>query len=201
MDGRENWSQVRTVFLDRDGVLNVKAPEGEYVYRLKDFQLLDGVIDAIARLNQAGLRTIVVTNQRGIGLGLYSIADVEAIHANLKHLLARRGARIDGFYICPHDRGQCRCRKPLPGLFEQAAADFEDILAPDSVMIGDSLVDIEFGRRLGMKTIQVLGAADTRAPGIEQAEQMADFSANSLAQAVDQMLGRMGKKGERAPPG
>ncbi len=196
----DNWGSVETVFLDRDGVLNEKAPEGEYVFRWEDFHPLDGAAEAIARLNRAGLRTIVVTNQRGVALGLYRAADVEAIHEKFQRLLAEHSAHLDAFYICPHDRGQCNCRKPLPGLFEQAAADFKDLSAAKSVMVGDSLVDMEFGRRLGMRTILIAGPAGNRAPGAEKAEELADCRCNSLLEAVERMIaGR--KKEEREPPG
>lgn len=153
--GQALWRNVQTVFLDRDGVLNEKAPEGEYVWRRQDFRVLDGVPEAIARLNRAGIRVVVVSNQRGIALGLYTLADVTGLHAEFQKLLAQYGARIDAFYVCPHGHGECNCRKPLPGLFEQAHADFPEIDAQTSVMIGDSAVDMEFGRRLGMRTILI----------------------------------------------
>jgi D-glycero-D-manno-heptose 1,7-bisphosphate phosphatase len=186
--GRTSWSGVRTVFLDRDGVLNEKAPEGEYVWRWDDFHLLDGVVEALAALNRAGLRTVVVTNQRGVALALYTAADVEALHGRLQRLLAEHGARIDAFYMCPHDRGQCDCRKPLPGLFEQAIGRFPDISAQESAMIGDSLVDMEFGRGLKMRTILIEGATETRAPGSQKAEALADLRCPSLAEAVRVIL-------------
>jgi D-glycero-D-manno-heptose 1,7-bisphosphate phosphatase len=80
-----------TVFLDRDGVVNRKMPEGQYVRSWNDFHLLPGVPGAIARLNGAGLRVIVISNQRGIALGLYTAADVQAIHSTLQDLLAGHG--------------------------------------------------------------------------------------------------------------
>jgi D-glycero-D-manno-heptose 1,7-bisphosphate phosphatase len=149
------WSNVHTVFLDRDGVLNEKAPEGEYVWRWEDFRVLDGAPEAIAWLNRAGMRVVAVTNQRGVALGRYTLNDVKALHREFQKLLAEHGAHIDAFYVCPHGYGDCNCRKPLPGLFEQAKAEFPEILAETSVMIGDSAVDVEFGRRLGMKTILI----------------------------------------------
>jgi len=179
---------LRTVFLDRDGVLNQKMPEGEYVRSLTDFRLLPRVPEAIALLNRAGLRTIVVTNQRGIALGLYTAADVKAIHAGLESLLAMHGARIDAFYMCPHGKHECNCRKPLTGLYDQARADFPEISADTSVMIGDSLSDIEFGRRLGMMTIFIDGDAGRQKPGADAATELADWRAGSLAEAVDRLL-------------
>ena len=108
---------LRTVFLDRDGVLNEKMPEGQYVTSPEEFHLLPGVAEAIGRLNCAGLRVILVSNQRGIALGLYTAADVDAIHAGLQTVLENHGAQLDGIYYCPHDKSQCNCRKPMPGLF------------------------------------------------------------------------------------
>jgi len=133
---------LHTIFLDRDGILNEKMPEGEYVARWSDFRVLPGVPAALRRLNNSGLRVIVVTNQRGVALGLYTLADVEAIHAAFQQALAAAGARIDAFFICPHDKNQCNCRKPLPGLFEQAVVRFPAITPATSVMIGDSLTDV-----------------------------------------------------------
>ena len=190
-----DWSNVNTVFLDRDGVLNRKAPEGGYVARWEDFKVLDGVIDALGRLARAGLRAFVVTNQRGVALGRYSLADVDALHARFQQLLAAHGARVSAFYVCPHDLGACNCRKPLPGLFERAAAEFPDVAPGTSVMIGDSLVDMEFGKGLGMRAILIEGSgliedsSADRATGMEKAGDLADLRCASLRDAVDALLG------------
>jgi D-glycero-D-manno-heptose 1,7-bisphosphate phosphatase len=183
-----SWNNVRTVFLDRDGVLNEKAPEGQYVARWEDFQVIDGVIAALALLNRAGLRTIVVTNQRGVALGRYTAAQVEALHARFQQLLAANGARVDGIYVCPHDYGECNCRKPLPGLFEQAATDFPAVSAAHSVMIGDSLVDMEFGKRLGMRTILIEDKQEDLGSEEKTARAMADLRCASLSEAVSAIL-------------
>jgi D-glycero-D-manno-heptose 1,7-bisphosphate phosphatase len=179
---------LRTVFLDRDGILNEKMPEGQYVTRWEDFRVIPGVPDALRRLNEAGLRVIVVSNQRGIALGFYTAADVDAMHAAFQRLLNGVGARVDAFFICPHDKGQCNCRKPLPGLFEQAVAQFPGITAATSVMIGDSLSDIEFGSRLGMTTIFIGGDPERRKSGAEDAANLAGMRFASLPQAVDTLL-------------
>ena len=130
-------NMLRTIFLDRDGVLNEKMPEGKYVVFWADFHVFPGIPAAIARLNDAGLRVIVVSNHRGIALGAYSVADVELIHSRFEDLLETDGARIDAFYICPHDRLECNCRKPLPGMFLQAQKEFPEITPQTSAMIGD----------------------------------------------------------------
>jgi D-glycero-D-manno-heptose 1,7-bisphosphate phosphatase len=184
-------SGLRTVFLDRDGVINGKMPEGQYVTGWQHFELLPGVPETIARLNQTGLRVLVVTNQRGISLGLYTAQDVEAIHIQLQQTLASHGAHIDGFYFCPHGKHECNCRKPLPGLFEQAQAQFPEIEPATSLIIGDSLSDIEFGRNLGMRTIFIEGDATHRQhqkPGAQKAAELADQRFQSLPDAINQLL-------------
>jgi D-glycero-D-manno-heptose 1,7-bisphosphate phosphatase len=105
--------------------------------------------------------------------------------------LRPHGAHVDGFYFCPHDKGQCNCRKPLPGLFEQAVADFPGITAATSVMIGDSLSDVEFGRRLGMTTVFIDGDPQRQKPGAKAARELADLRYLSLIAAVKDMLAQL----------
>ena len=178
----------RTVFLDRDGVINRKMPEGQYVTGWEHFDLLPGVAEAIAALNRKGLLVVVVTNQRGIALGLYSAEDVKDIHEKLQLTLAESGAHVDGFYFCPHDKRQCDCRKPGPGLFTQAKADFPEITPESSVIIGDSLSDIEFGRNLGLQTVFIEGHREHRKPGASKAAELANISFSALPDAVDYLL-------------
>ena len=96
-------------------------------------------MSAIAALNRSGRRVLVVSNQRGVALGLYTAADVDALHVRLNEHLAAHGARIDAFYFCPHDKNECDCRKPNIGLFEEAFLDFPDASRANSIVIGDSL--------------------------------------------------------------
>jgi D-glycero-D-manno-heptose 1,7-bisphosphate phosphatase len=180
---------VRYVFLDRDGVLNRKMPEGAYVTDWAQFQWLTGADEAITRMNRAGVTVILVTNQRGIALGLYTHAQLEHIHANLQRHLARQGARLDAIYYCPHNHGECHCRKPDVGLFEQAMQQFPQANAHNSVVIGDSLSDIRAGQRLGMKTVFIQGEADRQKAGSAAAAELADAVAGSLLQAVEIHLG------------
>jgi D-glycero-D-manno-heptose 1,7-bisphosphate phosphatase len=183
-----NFANIHFVFLDRDGVLNRKAAEGSYITSLEQLELLPGVEEAIAQLNRSGRKVIVVTNQRGIALGLYSEADLHALHDRLRTHLAAHGAHLDGIYYCPHDHGQCDCRKPQPGLFEQAFHDFPDASASNSVMVGDSLSDIEAASRLGMRSILVADPADPPKPDTERAAVMASACARSLLAFVQRCL-------------
>ena len=179
---------LSTVFLDRDGVINEKMPEGHYVTKWEEFRLLPGVDEAIAHLNRAGVRVIVVSNQRGVALGLYSAQVVQSIHTALQQLLQSSGGHVDAFYFCPHDKKACDCRKPLPGMFHQAQRDFPDIAAENSIMIGDSLSDIEFAHRLGMRAVFIDGDPTRQKPGAAKAGELADARFPSLKDAADALL-------------
>jgi D-glycero-D-manno-heptose 1,7-bisphosphate phosphatase len=162
-------SHPGVAFLDRDGTINEKAPEGEYITKASQVRLLPGAAEAIRRLNEADVKAIVVTNQRGIALGRMTEADLEDVHAALASQLRRTaGARIDAFFYCPHDEGTCDCRKPQTGLFRQAINRFSWIDLGRSVVIGDSSRDVEAGRALGMTALQL----GVDAPGLAAAVQL-----------------------------
>lgn len=180
-----SFTGIHCVFLDRDGVINRKPPENHYISRWNEFHILPGVEAAIAGLNRSCRSVIVVSNQRGIALGKYSAADVEALHSRLQQHLEAYGARVDAFYFCPHDKDQCDCRKPRPGLFLQAFRDFPGASAANSLLIGDSLSDIEAARNLGMRSVFVEGDPETRKPGGDEASALADASVESLAAATE----------------
>ncbi len=178
-----DFDNIETVFLDRDGVLNRKPARGRYVCRVEDFALLPGVEHAVAALNGAGRKVIVVTNQRGIALGLYSQNDLERIHDALKARLAKNGGHLDAIYVCPHDAGRCDCRKPLTGLFEQAFRDFPEARPERSIMVGDSLRDIEAGLSLGMVTAFVTDGDQSVAED-QEATVLAQVSVSSLSELI-----------------
>src|SRR5215469_12203858 len=178
------------VFLDRDGVINRKPLEGDYVTSWADFHILPGVAEAVALLNRAGFGVIVVTNQRCIAKGLISAAGVEDLHRNMTDFLASAGARIDGIYYCPHEIGSaCDCRKPAPGMLLDAAR-MRGIDLTASWTIGDSDVDIEAGRNAACKTARLLArndSVDGTAPTSESSAG-ADITATSLLDAVRRIL-------------
>lgn len=148
------------VFLDRDGTINV---EKNYLHRIEDFEFIPGAPEAIRQLNQAGYLVLVVTNQSGVARGYFSLAEVDALHRHMVQRLAESGARIDGFYVCPHHptagqgiwRRDCSCRKGQPGLLLQAAAEHGIDLAR-SYMVGDKTADVEAGQRAGCSPLLVL---------------------------------------------
>jgi len=145
------------VFLDRDGTINV---EKEYLHRIEDWEWIPGAIEAICRINQMGHLAIVITNQAGVARGYYEEGDIYALHARVDEVLAAAGARIDGYYFCPHHpeygkMRQCNCRKPEPGLLLAAQRDFDIDLAK-SFMIGDKAIDVQFAQRVGVSPILVM---------------------------------------------
>ncbi len=151
------------IFLDRDGVLNVKAPEGRHITGWGQFELLPGVDAALRELRRRDpeVRLIVVTNQRGVARGLIEAASLEDLHRRMRVELSQAGVEIDGVYVCPHEGEPCECRKPEPGLLRQAVADFPDIEPERSILIGDSLADLEAAQRFGIAGYLV-GSPDRR---------------------------------------
>ena len=133
---------------------------------------------------------IVVTNQRCVALGLCSEAELLTLHQRLQQRLHQDGAHLDAIYYCPHDAGECNCRKPLPGLFEQAFRDFPGANPMNSVMVGDALSDVEAGARLGMRTIFIDHAGESRSPDADRATALASAVARSLPDCVQQYLCR-----------
>ena len=182
------FAAIEFVFLDRDGVINRKPSEGEYVGRWGDFHPLPGAEQAIAALNRSGRTVIVITNQRGVALGLYTEDDVRSLHGELQRHLSGHSAHIDAFYHCPHNKGECDCRKPGTGLFQQAFRDFPAASPANSLVIGDSISDIEAARRLSMPSIFISGDPRYQKAGAEQAASLADATAESLTDAVARFL-------------
>lgn len=177
---------VRYVFLDRDGVINEKLPEGLYVRNWRDMHILPGVERAIAALNRSGRKVIVVTNQRGIALGLYTERDLDTIHQKLQKHLEAFGAHIDNFYYCPHDVDQCSCRKPQTGLFTRAFEEFPDASASNSLVVGDSEVDIQAAKALGIASVFIQGDPRTQKAGAHRATEFANLVCRSLRELVDE---------------
>ena len=188
-------NRQKAIFLDRDGTLNVYQG---FIRREEDFELEKGVCHALQKINSSGYLAVCVTNQPVIARGELSFSGLENIHNKMKTLLGREGAYLDDVLFCPHhpDGGyegevpelkvRCRCRKPEPGMLEEAADKFNIDLA-SSWIIGDGTIDMETGRRAGVKTVLVktgLKGEDGRFSAA------ADLEAEDLESAVDMILAR-----------
>ncbi|MCS6990990.1 MAG: HAD-IIIA family hydrolase [Chitinophagales bacterium] len=166
-----------TLFLDRDGVINQKK-DNDYIRSVQEFLFLPEVPEALARLARLFGRIIIVTNQQGVGKGIMRMEDVDAIHNYMKEQVRLNGGRIDAVYVAPELASPNPVlRKPATGMAIQAKADFPEIDFRRSVVIGDALTDLEFGKRLGMITV-FLAPRHVRQP------ELADFTAENLAAAV-----------------
>ena len=183
---RDEREAPTAVFLDRDGTINRGAPPGDYIKGWSEFEFLPRAPEAIARLNAAGMRVVVVTNQRGIALGRMSADDVEDIHRRMTDELRAAGAELAAVYYCPHGVGECGCRKPDVGMFEKARRDLPRIDFGRSVVIGDSSADMEAADRIGARRILI---ATDEAPAATEVDERVS-SLWEAAAILDQPLRR-----------
>lgn len=183
----------RAVFLDRDGVLN--RDRFPFIFRPRDYALLPGAADAVARLTRAGFPVFVATNKAAIGLKLLSPRCNEEITGVMLQGIEAAGGRITKVYHCPHvPFGRCSCRKPKPGMLERAAREF-GVVPQGSWMVGDNVKDVRAGAAFGARTILLLTThslerleREMRREGVK-----ADFVASGLPDAVDVILKEAGR--------
>lgn len=144
----------KLVVLDRDGVINVDSDA--FIKSPDEWVAIPGSLEAIARLNQAGYRVAIASNQSGIGRGLFDMAALNAMHEKMNRTAAAVGGRIDAVFFCPHTQeDECECRKPKPGMLQQIVERFE-IDPEETPMVGDSLRDLQAGAALGFQLHLVL---------------------------------------------
>jgi D-glycero-D-manno-heptose 1,7-bisphosphate phosphatase len=180
------------VFLDRDGTL---SEERGYIDRLELIEIFPWTSDAIRLLNRAGFVVVVVTNQSAIGRGIIDLPFLQTVHDTFDRHLARSGARVDRYYYCPHHpdarlpeyRVVCRCRKPGPGMIEQATTELG--LDPSrSFMVGDRVIDVACGHAAGVRSLLVRSGHSAHAgespPGLSEP----DAILNNLMEAVGWIL-------------
>ena len=147
--------KLDTLFLDRDGVINVKL-DGQYVKNSDEFEFMIGAETAISKLSKIFNRILIVTNQQGIAKGIMSDNDLGILHKYMLFEVKKNGGVIDKIYYCPHLATEsCNCRKPNPGMIQQAMIDFPEIKVEDSYLIGDSDTDIIAGNKMGLITVKV----------------------------------------------
>ena len=143
-----------TLFLDRDGVINEERPN-DYVKTTEEFVFIFGVLEALKILNKHFEQIIIVTNQRGVGKEIMSKKTLEEIHQQMLNQIEKSGGRIDKIYVCTDTESSSLNRKPNIGMALQAQKDFPNIVFKESILIGNSLSDMQFGKNLQMKTILV----------------------------------------------
>lgn len=148
-------SAINLIILDRDGVINFDSDQ--FIKNPEEWKPISGSLEAIARLNQAGYRVVVATNQSGVGRGLFDMATLNAIHDKMHKSCALVGARIDAVFFCPHAaEANCLCRKPKSGLLEEIAARYNLSSLIDVPTVGDSLRDLQSAATMGAKPYLVL---------------------------------------------
>lgn len=176
---------MKLIILDRDGVINEDSDE--FIKTPEEWHPIAGSLAAIARLNQAGYRVVIATNQSGLARGLLTIDDLNAIHNKFLHSLAGEGGQIQGIFYCPHGpKEKCDCRKPLPGLLKQISERFyADLLGVPC--IGDSLRDLQSAAAVGARPILVKTGKGERTlvhPDLDPSIPIY----NNLSDAVDALL-------------
>jgi D-glycero-D-manno-heptose 1,7-bisphosphate phosphatase len=179
------------IVLDRDGVINHDADT--YIKSVDEWQPLPGSLEAIARLSRSGYRIVVVTNQSGVGRGLFDLATLERIHARLRDAVTAAGGHIDGIYYCPHaPTAHCGCRKPKLGLLRDIEADLGLRSWQGVPLVGDKRSDLEMARAVGARGILV-----RTGKGEQALRELGDTAAlevyADLAATVDALLREAGR--------
>jgi len=182
-----NARGIDTVFLDRDGTINTRLV-GEWIIRPEQFELLPGAGEALAKLKRMGMRLVVVTNQRGIELGLFDEEQLDLVHEHMASLLLRFGVAVDGIYFSAPGKGPRT--KPEAGMFFDAKRDFPSIDFSRSVMIGDAVRDVQAGAKAGCRTVLIADAVhgpevlrEAEGKGVNP-----DFVVKSIGEAAELVL-------------
>ena len=191
---------MRTIFIDRDGVIN-KDPGGwtehSYVTEWKDFHFLPGVFEALKLLNKNGMRVVVISNQGGVGKGYFTKEKLNKLNSIMLEEINRNGGRIEGVFYCIHkSEDNCDCRKPKTSLFEKAAREY-GIDFEDTYFVGDSLVDVQAGKRIGCRTVFVL-SGKTPSDEMDKWAERPDYVFKDLLGFTKWLLAKEKRKAQRA---
>lgn len=152
-----------TLFLDRDGVINPEK-DNDYILHVGEFSFYDGVLEAMPVFNRLFGTIVMVTNQKGIGKGLMTTEDLAGIHNYMVREITAHGGRVDNIYFAPDLDSAAINRKPNPGMAFQAKADFPQIDFRKSVMVGNKLTDMQFGRNAGIAHTVFLATTNPETP-------------------------------------
>lgn len=180
---KKNIDSTWTLFLDRDGVLNHEK-KGDYIRNRNEFYFYDGIKNALCHLTPLFNKIVIVTNQRGVGKGWMTEEDLSGIHSYMIEEIKAAGGRVDGIYFCTDVNSDSPNRKPNPGMAFQAKEDFPTINFSTSVMVGNKMSDMLFGKAAGMHTVFVA----TTNPETEYPHEAIDFRFDSLPSFADALL-------------
>ena len=176
----------KLIILDRDGVINKDS--ADCVKSADEWEPLDGSLEAITRLNSAGYKVVIATNQSGVGRGYFSMDELGEMHAKLRLLLAEKGGLIDAIFVCPHTPDDnCLCRKPSPGMVEEIKLRYKVDQPAQVYAVGDSLRDLQAAASAGFKPWLVLtgnGQKTCQDPAFDPTTP----TSNNLAAMVDSLL-------------
>lgn len=178
---------MKLIVLDRDGVINHDSDD--YIKTVDEWIPIDGSLQAMAKLYNAGYRIVIATNQSGVARGYYDVETLHAMHQKMEQLLAQYGGKIEAVYYCPHGpEGNCKCRKPKDGMFQEIATRYQ--LGMTKVpAIGDSLRDIQAARKAGATPILVLTGKGERTLAEASKKDLKGVAVyQNLAEAVDAIL-------------
>ena len=182
---------MTVVFMDRDGVINENRDD--YVRSVDDLVFLPGALESLARLRQAEIPVVVVSNQAGVGRGLLDPEELQRINETMCRAISESGGEIRGVYCCIHRKDEgCDCRKPEIGLLRRACED-HGLSLDDSYLIGDGESDMEAGRKAGCVTILVLSGRSS-AEDVANWRAKPDHIVSDLSAAVDFILVRLRRK-------
>jgi D-glycero-D-manno-heptose 1,7-bisphosphate phosphatase len=178
---------MKFVILDRDGVINQDSDQ--FIKNPDEWKPIPGSLEAIARLNQAGYRVVVATNQSGVGRGLFDMTMLNSIHAKMHKLVAQAGGRIEAVFFCPHPADSaCACRKPKPGMLQEIAIRYH-LELKGVPAIGDSLRDLEAAVAVGARPILVLTGKGRKT--LDAGDLPAEVTVHAdLAEAVQALLAK-----------
>jgi len=167
----------RAVFIDRDGTININYG---YINNPNDFKMYPSVAKGIKLLQENGFKIIIITNQSGIARGHFSEKTLEEIHKKMKKDLSKEDAMVDAIYYCPHHPDEkCNCRKPNPGMLEKAIKDF-DIDIEKSFIIGDRMLDVEVGKKVGCKTVLIPEDKELVEKEMQESDEEPDYISNDF---------------------
>jgi len=186
---------MKPVFLDRDGVISIFTPD-DYIKKWSEFEFLPTAFEGLKKLTENGFDIVIISNQAGVGRGLFSIEDLQNITQKMQQELKKHGAEIYKVYYCVHKKeDDYNCRKPKIGLIEQFIAENGEFEREKTFFVGDADVDIETGIKSGLRTILVLSGKTKLVDEVQSWNFKPEFIANNIKEAADIII-KETKKGE-----